>query len=356
MNIRTHREMLDSQTIVSHYAGSVAYGTQLPTSDLDIRGVFCADEIYIRSPWLSCGEVSVSDQEDTKFYELVKFVTLVVDQNPNIIETLWVDPADVIVSTPAYEYLVAHRHELLSSKCAFTFCGYATSQLKRIKGHNKWINSPQSEQPPRQIDYMSLVQDFSEAKYFKFTGEDMIAHHKDWRLIPYGNNVFGMYYMPDKGYELFDSRYLLNTNYEGDRPQGVGSAPIRIVKFNKDVYDKDLDNHKNYWTWKKNRNQKRSELEEQFGFDTKHAMHLMRLLRMGKEILTNHEVVVKRPDAQELLDIRRGKFTYEEIIEEAERLESEIQALYKTTTLRRAVNTRTAARILIDTQELVWGR
>ncbi|AEZ66297.1 hypothetical protein phiTE_131 [Pectobacterium phage phiTE] len=35
----------------------------------------------------------------------------------------------------------------------------------------------------------------------------------------------------------------------------------------------------------KNRNAARHELEEKFGYDTKHAMHLVRLLRMSQEIL-----------------------------------------------------------------------
>lgn len=355
-NIRTPKEMLESSMIVSHYAGSLAYGTNLPTSDVDIRGIFCADECYHRSPWLSCGEISVPEDEDTKYYELTKFMTLVVDQNPNIIETLWVDDKSIIDRTPAFDHLVENRHLLLSSKCAFTFSGYAHAQLQRIKGHNKWINNPQPEQPPRQIDYMSLVQDFSADKFFKFTGVDMETYRKDWRLIPYGNNIFGMYHMPGNGYELFDDRYTLNTIFEGERPQGVDATPVRILKFNQDVYKKDKEQHKKYWNWKKNRNEARSELEEKFGYDTKHAMHLMRLLRMGEEILTEQQVNVFRPDAKELLEIREGKYTYDEIVGEAERLDQRIKELYKTTGLRKRVDTKSAARLLVETQEIIWGR
>jgi len=45
-------------------------------------------------------------------------------------------------------------------------------------------------------------------------------------------------------------------------------------------------------------------LEAKFGFDTKHAMHLIRLLRMAREILETGVVHVKRPDAEELSAIR----------------------------------------------------
>lgn len=167
MNIRQPREMLADGLIVKHLAGSKAYGTSLPTSDTDIRGIFCADEVYHRSPWYTINEISIPEEEDTKFYELSKFMTLLVDQNPNILETLWVDDSTIIESSPAYEYLRSRREDLLSSKTAFTFSGYALSQLKRIKGHNKWINNPQQVDPPRQIDFFSLVQNFTDEKYLK---------------------------------------------------------------------------------------------------------------------------------------------------------------------------------------------
>ena len=83
--------------------------------------------------------MSDATEEDTKYHELTHFMKLVTDCNPNIIETLWIDEKVIEVTTPAYEHLRAHRSDLLSKKAAFTFTGYAFAQLKRIKGHNKWI-------------------------------------------------------------------------------------------------------------------------------------------------------------------------------------------------------------------------
>lgn len=62
------------------------------------------------------------------------------------------------------------------------------------------------------------------------------------------------------------------------------------------------------------RNPVRAELEARFGYDTKHALHLVRLLRMAREILTTGEVIVKRPDAAELIAIRNGEWPYEDLI------------------------------------------
>ena len=51
-----------------------------------------------------------------------------------------------------------------------------------------------------------------------------------------------------------------------------------------------------YQNWKKTRNSARAELEEKYGYDTKHAYHLVRLIRMCRETLITGLVTVKRPD------------------------------------------------------------
>jgi predicted nucleotidyltransferase len=50
----------------------------------------------------------------------------------------------------------------------------------------------------------------------------------------------------------------------------------------------------------------------------KHAMHLVRLLKMGEEVLVNGEMNVYRPDRKELLGIRNGDWPYEKLIEWAD--------------------------------------
>ncbi len=88
----------------------------------------------------------------------------------------------------------------------------------------------------------------------------------------------------------------------------------------------------------KERNPARAELEAKYGYDTKHGMHLLRLQRMAKEILTDHLVYVDRRargDRDELLAVRLGERMYDDLIDEAERLEAECEELYKTSTLRK---------------------
>ena len=64
-------------------------------------------------------------------------------------------------------------------------------------------------------------------------------------------------------------------------------------------------------------------------------MHLVRLLRMCREILTEGVVRVKRPDAAELREIRNGAWSYDRLIEWAKGEDAALEAVYKTSTLPR---------------------
>ena len=64
----------------------------------------------------------------------------------------------------------------------------------------------------------------------------------------------------------------------------------------------------------------RKKLVEKFGYDCKHAGHLIRLLRMGIEFLTSGELNIERHDASELIDIKNGVWTRKAVLDESRRL------------------------------------
>ncbi len=91
--------------------------------------------------------------------------------------------------------------------------------------------------------------------------------------------------------------------------------------------------------------------------NTKHAMHLVRLLRMGHEVLKTGQLLVKRPDAEELLNIRRGAWTwtYDQLVEYAEFMDNEARTtLYQASSLPNKPDLQFAAQLLMDVQDLVW--
>src|SRR5499427_2568984 len=73
----------------------------------------------------------------------------------------------------------------------------------------------------------------------------------------------------------------------------------------------------------------RPELEEMYGFDTKYAMHMLRLGFQGIELLTTGRLSLpmREPERSYLLDVRRGKVGEEACLAKAGELERELADL-----------------------------
>ena len=74
--------------------------------------------------------------------------------------------------------------------------------------------------------------------------------------------------------------------------------------------------------------EKRKKLVEQFGYDTKHAAHLIRLLEMCTEYLVDGVLRVERVNASKLLSIKHGEWSLEKVKQEAEELFSLAREAY----------------------------
>lgn len=277
-------DWLVDRTIFCTVHGSQAYGTNLPTSDTDVKGVAVPPKEYYFGHDLTF-EQAEQNEPDMVIYSLKKFMALAANCNPNIIEVLFTDPEFWIKVSPAGEKLYANRRLFLSKKAKHTFSGYAMAQLKRIKSHKAWLLNPPTHKPTREefgLDPSSKVSSSARGAYES---------------------------LEKKGHE-FDPRIMQLFTAE----RGYHSA---------------LTQYQQYNNWKKTRNVQRAALEAQHGFDTKHGGHLVRLMRMGEEILTTGEVIVKRPDASELLEIRGGAWSYDKLIDWAEKQDKKLTELYE---------------------------
>jgi hypothetical protein len=94
--------------------------------------------------------------------------------------------------------------------------------------------------------------------------------------------------------------------------------------------------------------QKRRELVRRVGSDAKNAAHLIRLLRMGIEFLTEGTLHVERADATELLDIKRGAWPLEKVKSEAERLFQLAQEAYVRSSLPPEPDRERAERLCVE--------
>ncbi|EON7637291.1 TPA: nucleotidyltransferase domain-containing protein [Escherichia coli] len=401
------------QTIVKHLAGSQAYGTSTPESDTDYRGIFLANKEFILTPFYNVKEVSDSREEDTKFYELNQYLRLYTEANPNILESLWVDPEHIVESTEIYDYLRTFNQQLLSSKIAFSYTGYAYNQVKRMSNHHGWMDKERiaekrlneiledfpvdetlawmyenfphylverldtsklhpfnakkidfekymrdtslqlvSTHPLKQYHFVRLVHNYSTDKVLD-RDFNLLDYNNGYELIHYGENIFGVIINPNESTINADGslRYF---NKERSTEE-LKVRPELIVKFNEKEYSENSENRKSYHKWKENRNAKRALMESQHGFDLKHAMHTIRLLNSAEEALQSGIILVKRPDADMLMDIRNGKWKYEEVMDYFnEKVDYIRNVVYPKSVLPKKPNIQLAAKVLIDIREMQW--
>jgi len=100
----------------------------------------------------------------------------------------------------------------------------------------------------------------------------------------------------------------------------------------------------------------RPELEEMYGFDTKYAMHMLRLGFQGVELLTTGRLSLpmREPERSYLLDVRRGKVGEEECLARAGELEQQLIALETTSSLPDAPDERRVEDWVLDAYRRSW--
>lgn len=130
--------------------GSVAYGVSSDESDIDVYGIcmppkdvvfpHLAGEIYGFGRQVKRFEswqehhIAANDKSwDFQILGIVKFFQLAMENNPNIIDSLFTPRRCVLSSTPIGEYIREHRADFLHKGAWHKFKGYAYSQLNKIR-------------------------------------------------------------------------------------------------------------------------------------------------------------------------------------------------------------------------------
>jgi uncharacterized protein len=318
-------EWLANRTIFLTRHGSHAYGTNIEGSDEDFKGIAIAPKDYYLGNLHKFEQAENKGGLDVVVYDIKKFVQLATECNPNVIEVLNTDPSDWAIPMnddppmhSAVRYgepfikLFEARELFLSKLARYRFSGYAFSQLKRIKTHRRWLLNPPKRKPERadfglpetstlEKDQMGIV----EARVRKL--EDQLG---------------GEGFTKDRVEEV-DENLVKAAAAAVNFP--INLVPVLIAERR---YNGAMRNWVQFTNWKAERNPKRAALEAKFGYDTKHAMHLVRLMRMAVEIMEKGVVIVKRPDADELLAIRNGAWDFDDLMQWATDMEAQLAHNY----------------------------
>lgn len=184
-----------------------------------------------------------------------------MDNNPNILEVLFVDEKNIIYINEYGRRLLNIKQEFLSKKVIKTFLGYANSQKRKLI--TKKAN----------LDTLFKIKDFLER--FNLNEGLILPELKEEPefkelFIVISKDVYGI------------GEYNINKN-------------ITIKEALKKV-NEIIKNSSN-----------RQELIKEYGYDTKFAYHLVRMLLELYELITTNNLVFPLKDKDMLMNIKLGK-------------------------------------------------
>lgn len=266
------KDYVKNNLICLYVGGSHAYGVDTETSDVDIRGLF-KDNIDMILGYEKVDQLA-NESQDIVIYSLSKALPLVAEQNPNMMEVLFVDEEEILFATDDYWYLRSRRYELLSKLSRQKYSGYAISQLSRLKGHSKWLVKEQEgnfEKKPNIKDYILYV-DNQNGRVLKYSHlfnkyekiglvkrillkllvllKNISIKEEDYSSLYFTkvkDEIYNVWKDEENNYPLVEDgnsfipiqeRVKENSNYLG------------VIWFNKSQFQKDLEEYNNWRRWK----------------------------------------------------------------------------------------------------------
>ena len=280
--------------------GSHLYGLSTPESDEDFVGVFLPDveELLGLQP---INEISNStknsgnsrrnnkDDVDDKFFSLQKFLHLALNNNPNIVELLFVNPENKIITSPQFTELENHYDKIISQKVYSSFKGYAYSQKhKLITKKERFIS----------------LQNGLEFIKNNYSQDEQL----DKKRVLTENEANGLNFV-----------LKVYKNKEGNPNPFHKGMPLKMIT-------ELLQSEYNDYGWRV-----KTKTFETLGYDVKFGYHLVRLLFECKELLTRGYLTfpLTGNDKLTLMSIRNGEVNYDEILAITESLEKEIDKIYE---------------------------
>lgn len=273
--LRTDKR-LGNNIILLTLGGSYAYGTNTEDSDVDVRGIATNSKMEILTG--NYFEQVIDEPTDTTVYSLKKIVQLLSNCNPNTIEMLGCRPDHYLRLTDVGKLLIENSHMFLSQRAAYSFGGYANSQLRRLDNKSaRLVGQSQQEQ--------HILNSIENAR------------------ISFREHYFDC---PDDAIKLYIDD-AVNKNMESEIFMDINlhHYPLRDYKC---MWSQMHNIVKDYA--KIGRRNTRAIQKDKLG---KHSMHLIRLYMMALDILENEKIVTYREKEHDLLmDIRNGKYLDDE--------------------------------------------
>lgn len=264
---------LGKNIILLTTGGSHAYGTNVETSDLDIRGITMENPSEIIG--LQNFEQFENKATDTTVFGFSKFISLASNCNPNVMEMFGTKDEHLFVYSEYGRIIRENIGFFLSRRVIHTFGGYAIAQLRRLENALARDSHPQPKKEEHILNSIKYIFERFKDYYQKVTSANINLFIDKSNKIDYETEIF------------------MDVNLK--------HYPLRDFK---NIYS-EMSNVIDSYNSIGHRNNKKDDLHL-----NKHAMHLIRLYLMGIEILEGKGInTFRENDIEFLLDIRHGKYS-----------------------------------------------
>jgi predicted nucleotidyltransferase len=275
-------EYLGKNICLLALGGSRSHGTNLPDSDVDIRGISAnsVKEFLGLSPDFSS---VVDEATDTTIYSIKRAFKYLVDCNPNTMEMLGLKPDQYLYISKYGQKFLDHKKDFLSVRAIDTFGGYANRQYNRLLACLMENGANEDIKAQRTVHSMKMAIDSLNA------------------MKP-GREIYLTPSIPDI------QRYVdTKTPFEPGEIRISGAFDNVPVVDLKDMISSLNSIYKDYNNINK-RNSKKDVIHL-----NKHCMHLIRLYFMGTDLNATGEIITYREKEHDLLmSIRNGEFLSED--------------------------------------------
>lgn len=334
-------------------SGSKSFGLNTPTSDTDIKGVYyLPKEKFFGLDYIP--QIS-NETNDEVYYEIGRFVELLLKNNPNILEILATPEDCILYKHPLMDNLKIE--DFLSKLCRDSFAGYAVTQIKKARGLNKKIVNPMPKEKKSLLDFCYVLIGYETVSLSGFLQENNWNQEQCGLVnLPNSKGMFALFYDEENslGYKGIIQK-------ESSNEVSVSSIPkneklIGYLSCNQDGYSKYCKEYTEYWSWIEKRNEERYNTNQQHGknYDSKNMMHTIRLLQTAEQILATGKLNIRVSNREELLSIKTGEKEYDDLLQMADDLIVSIEQHYKTSVLQEKPDEEKAIKILISIREKLY--
>lgn len=350
----TESPLLGNNILLLTLGGSHAYGTNVETSDIDVRGITYnpVDSLLGNRVF----EQYEDEATDTVVYGLNKMFKLLLECNPNTIEQLGSKPEHYIILNDDGKKLIENRKIFLSKRAIYTFGGYANSQLRRLQNALARDSYPQAEKEKHILGSIRSAMNSIIEKFHTVNGK-LIEYNfanDNGKMV----HAYKEYNQKMQEMEQFNDFEYGSLNLYPDKSDREG-MDVEIY-MDACLHHYPLRDYKGIWNGMNTivkdyeklgkRNTKKDDMHL-----NKHAMHLVRLYLMCIDILTKEEIITYRADEHDLLmSIRNGEFQKpeggyrQEFFELVDDLEKKMKDAAENTSLPDFPDTEAAYEMLVE--------